>query len=121
MNLSISGAYSAPPDFSTSSSTPAPTQRTPQPAPAAEAYTVKLTQAQQVSELSAQGESASQIAANLGTTTAAVDLDLGITTQATTTPVPAAHASKGSAPATPATAPAAQTVKTQAPAAPAIS
>ena len=120
MDLSISDAYSAPLEFSTSSSTPAPIQQPPQPASAAEAYSVTLTQIQKVIRLSDQGENASLIAANLEITTSTVDLDLGITTQATTTPAPAAHAPKGSAPATPAAAPAAQAVKTPAPAAPAI-
>ena len=118
MNLSISGPYSAPQDFSTSSSTP--THPTPQPALVAKAYTVTLTQAQQVTQLSDQGESASLIAANLRIATSTVDLDLGITTQATTTPALAVHVSKGSAPATPAAASAAQAVKIPVPDAPAI-
>jgi hypothetical protein len=75
MTLSISGTVPAQP-----ASIPAParaaTKHAPQPQPSAD--TVTLSQSAQVSQLSAQGQSPSQIAQYLGIPVSTVDLDLGI-------------------------------------------
>jgi DNA-binding CsgD family transcriptional regulator len=52
------------------------------PAPQSSGDTVTLTQSAQVSQLRAQGESASSIAQNLGVSVSVVNLDLGIVAQA---------------------------------------
>lgn len=93
MTLSISGTVSAQPTSSTFP-TPAPTSTEQAPQPQSSADTVTLSelaqsQAAQVSQLTAQGESPSQIAEALDIPLATVDLDLGIVAQ----PAPAQTAS----------------------------
>ena len=75
MSLSISGIAPVQPTY-TPASTPAATGRAVQ--PTASADTVKLSQSAQVSQLTAQGQSPSQIADTLGLPVATVDSDLGI-------------------------------------------
>jgi len=75
MSLSISGIAPVQPTYSPNS-TPAATSRAVQPTESAD--TVKLSQTAQVSQLTTQGQSPSQIADALGIPVATVDSDLGI-------------------------------------------
>jgi DNA-binding CsgD family transcriptional regulator len=79
MALSISGSLSVQPSIAhqlaqVSGAAPVPrhsSQQTP-------AYTVKLSQAAQVNQLSAQGQTPSEIASGLGISLANVNVDLGV-------------------------------------------
>lgn len=76
MTTSISGTISNQPAY-----TPAPAPAAPQPAPQPEpsADTVALSQSAQVIQLNQQGQSPSEIAANLAIPVSTVNTDLGIT------------------------------------------
>ena len=87
MSTSVSGVYSAQPAV-VPPAVKAPTPGTP--APQTPADTVTLSQAAQVSQLSEQGASPSQISQSLGIAETTVDLDLGVVA-ASSAPLPAAH------------------------------
>jgi hypothetical protein len=73
MTLSISGAASAQPAY-TPTSSPTPSQQQEE----VPSDTVELSQSAQISQMNHQGQSASQIAENLGIAVSLVNLDLGI-------------------------------------------
>jgi hypothetical protein len=86
MSIPISGNYSVQPAYEPSIAQ-ALGQQTAQPEPQTATDTVTLSQAAQVSQLSVQGDSASQISQNLGIAVSTVDLDLGVVaTQVAATP-----------------------------------
>jgi hypothetical protein len=82
MTLSISGAVSTQP-ADTPASAPAATTQAPPPPPPTD--TVTLSEPAQVSQLSLQGQSPSEIAVSLGIPVATVDSDLGIVATAVAT------------------------------------
>ena len=79
MSLSISGTLSAQPTAATTAAAAATRQTPTKPV---SADTASVSQSAQVSQLSLQGQSPSQIAASLGIPVSSVDLDLGIATVA---------------------------------------
>ena len=94
MTISVSGTSSSQPAYASSSaigSSATPLAQESQPSDE-----VTLSQSAQVSQLSQQGQTPSQIAQNLGISVSLVDLDLGIA--ATPAPAPA-PAPKAAAPA----------------------
>jgi DNA-binding NarL/FixJ family response regulator len=79
MSLSISSSLSTASLAAANSSSSSTAARTPQPTTNDSAYTVKLTESQQVYQLYNQGQQVSQIAASLSLPVEAVNNYLGIT------------------------------------------
>jgi hypothetical protein len=88
MTLSISGTASAEPAYTPTSPAPIPTQQQEE----EPSDTVELSQSAQISQLNHQGQSASQIAKNLGIAVSLVDLDLGIVATNVVSTAPAVSA-----------------------------
>lgn len=79
MSISISSSLSAASLAAANSFSTSPAARTPQPSANESAYTVRLTEAQQVYQLYTQGQQVSQIATTLSLPTSTVNNYLGIT------------------------------------------